>query len=269
MRKTNLHPSNRVHETAYIEEGAIIGENNHFGPFSYIHSCSIIGSNCRFEGHCSIGTPPEHKGSHLRPNNPGVFIGNNVVIKEFVTINRGTTRETTIQDGVWMLRGSHAGHDSLIMANAVISCNVMIGGHSVIMDNANVGLGVVIHQHRCIGSYCMVGMGAVVNKSVPPFMIAYGNPIKCTRLNTVGMKRCGFSDKEILDLGEYADSAIESFAFNQVMIVPTKIKSVVELWKKLKGGSSALCPETQQDQAVRELDTISKPNPSDPSVQSH
>lgn len=258
MRKTNQHPSNRIHETAYIEEGAIIGENNHFGPFTYVHSCCVIGSNNRFEGHCSIGTPPEHKSHHLRPSNPGVLIGNNVVIKEFVTINRGTNRQTIIQDNVWMLRGSHAGHDSLVMYGAVISCNVMIGGHSVVMDNANVGLGSVIHQHRCIGSFCMIGMGSVVTKSVKPFMIAYGNPAKVSRVNEVGMLRGGFTKEDL--------AALTSRTMDDM---PKKFESIIQSYEKMIGGTSALCSETDKDKAVCERDSLSQPNPSDPTVQSH
>lgn len=268
MKAMTIPPSNQVHETAYIEDGAIIGDNNYFGPFTYIHSCVRIGSGCRFEGHCSIGTPPEHKGSHLLPSNLGVVIGNNVVVKEFVTVNRGTQIMTQIQDEVWMLRGSHAGHDSVIMRGAVISCNVMIGGHSIVMDNANVGLGAVIHQHRCIGSYAMVGMGAVVTKSIPPYMIAYGSPAKCTRLNTVGMKRGGFSDQDLVELKEYEGMISQKWS-NCPLIVPTKIKSVISLWTKLKDGSGALHTEAQQEESIRQRDSLSGQAQSDPPLQSH
>lgn len=255
MRTMKIHPTNRIHETAYIEEGAQIGQNNYFGPFSYVHSCVVIGNDCRFEGHCSIGTPPEHKSFHLNGDNCGVLIGNNVVIKEFVTVNRGTTQTTTIQDDVWMLRGSHAGHDSLIMKDAVISCNVMIGGHSVVMDNANVGLGAVIHQNRCIGSYCMIGMGSVVTKSIKPFMVAYGSPAKPTKLNDIGMKRGGFTDNDILDLAEYQ----EDIKYNQLypVIVPAKIKSAVDLWKKMEGGTSALHTEKKEKERVCDDNIVS------------
>lgn len=229
MRKTNIHPSNRVHETAYIEEGARIGENNHFGPYVTINSCVEIGNNCRFEGHISIGTPPEHKGEHMNPANKGVLIGNDVVIKEFVTINRGTKMTTIIQDKVWMLRGSHAGHDSLVMTGANIACNVMIGGHSVIMTGANIGLGAVIHQNRCIGSYCMIGMGSVVTKSVKPFAKAFGNPCDDHGLNIIGLERAGIT-------GDFVEE---------------RYRSEKELWLKFKDGNHELACEEQKEEVVR------------------
>jgi len=243
VQKTNIHPSNRVHQTAYIEEGAVIGHNNHFGPFTYISACVVIGDNCRFEGHCSIGSPPEHKGLHFAPGNHGVLIGNGVVVKEFVTINRGTTHTTTIQDGVWMLRGSHAGHDSLVMHDATISCNVVIGGHSVVMDKANIGLGAVIHQRRCIGSYAMIGMGAVVTKSMPPFMTAYGSPCKPKHLNFNGMLRGGAVTESRLSLFKLYEALAESQmgSYKRVMeVMPPEGKSIFELWTKLIRGTSDL-----------------------------
>lgn len=254
-QQARVSPTNRIHETAIIELGAVVGQNNHFGPNTHIHACVVIGDNCRFEGNCSVGSPPEHKGRHFHPDNLGVLIGNNVVVKEFVTINRGTTQTTTIQDDVWMLRGSHAGHDSLVMKGATISCNAIIGGHSIVMDNANIGLGAMIHQNRCVGSYCMIGMGAIVTKSIPPFMVAYGSPAKATRLNVVGMTRGGFGENDFLDLREYEDNANKKWS-HAPLVVPAKIKSVIALWKKMEGGTSALLAEKPDDKAVCELSNL-------------
>lgn len=185
---TKKDPSNKIHPTAWIEPGTIIGHDNYIGPFTYIASNVKIGNRNRFEGHCSIGTPPEFREHHLSEKNKGVIILHDTVIKEFVTINRGTTRDTFIGNRVWMLRGSHAGHDSILCDDSNISCSVLVGGHSVVMPFANLGLGAIIHQKRVIGSHCMIGMNSTVTKDIPPFMTAFGSPCKPRHLNEHGLK---------------------------------------------------------------------------------
>jgi len=196
---------NFIHPTAIIGPNAALGIENYIGPYCYIDNC-VMGNGNRFEAFVSIGTPPEHKNLHLDPMNGFVNIGNFCVFKEFVTINRGTIGNTEIHDDVWMLRGSHAGHDSKIHSRANISCSALVGGHSIIMEGANLGLNAIIHQNLVVGAFAMVGMNSTVTKDVIPFSTTFGSPAQIKTTNSIGMRRSGFTDEEIRQVFEWQSS---------------------------------------------------------------
>lgn len=188
-----IHPTNRVHPTALIDEEAVIGENNTFGPFCYIGPNVIIGNNNSFVGHVSVGTAAEHRDYFYTHGK--VVIGNDNMIREFVTINSSTFGITRIGNNCVMLRGSHLSHDSILEDGVNVSCNVLIGGESYVMKGANLGLGAIIHQRQVIGSYAMLGMGAVVTKRavIEVGNIYVGNPSKLLGPNKIGLERAGVS----------------------------------------------------------------------------
>jgi len=192
---------NQIHPTAIVGENVTLGYGNYIGPYCYITENTIIGNNNRFEAYCSIGTPPEHR--EYFDNSPfGVIIGDNNTIREFVTINAGTVRNTVLGNNIVMLRNSHIGHDSIIEDKANLSCNVLIGGHSHIMEGANLGLGAMCHQFLVIGAYSMIGMGGVVVKSsvVQPGEIHVGNPVKFLKENKIGLQRNNIDSNKLLEL---------------------------------------------------------------------
>jgi len=193
-----MQNSNYIHPTAIIDPGVIVGKNNYIGPYCYITGNTIIGDNNRFEAYCSIGTPAEHR-DHFTKSTFSVIIGNNCTIREFVTINSGTIRNTILYDNITMLRNSHVGHDSIIENKVNLSCNVLIGGHSYIMEGANLGLGSMCHQFSIIGAYAMIGMGGIVVKSseVHPGEIYVGNPIKFLKENKIGLNRNGITPERL------------------------------------------------------------------------
>lgn len=186
--------------TAVVSPNALIGDNVYIGPFCYVGDRVVIGDNTRLTAYCSIGTPPEHK--DYMNTQFGVVIGSNCVIREFTTVNSGTVRDTLVGSGVWMLRGSHVGHDAEIHDKTNLSCNVLVGGHTIVMEGANLGLGAIVHQNLVIGPYSMVGMGAIVTKStnVEPFKVYTGNPAKYLKDNSVGVSRANLSDEDKLRL---------------------------------------------------------------------
>lgn len=150
---------------------------------TFIHPTAIIGpnvelgENVEIAAYAVIGTIAEHKGHQDQVGK--VIIGDNCVIREFCTVNAGTTEVTTIEKGVWMLRGSHVGHDAYLEEGVTLSCNVLIGGHVHVMKYATLGLGAIVHQRCVIGSYSMVGMGSVVTKKtfIHPGHKVCGNPV--------------------------------------------------------------------------------------------
>lgn len=229
VRKTD----NFIHHTAIIGNHVLIGKGNYIGPYCVLQNCTL-GDNNRLEAFVSIGTRPEHKKYWDTDDNAEVTIGDSNVFREFVTINAGTERKTTIESNVVFLRGSHAGHDSIIRNYANISCNVMIGGHSIIGEKANIGLAAVIHQWKVIGSYAMVGMNSTVTKHVLPFTTTFGSPAKAKGINGVGLTRNGWTDKdvesfemwlmeieeemisELTDITEVADKFLDSKAIKEL-----------------------------------------------------
>jgi UDP-N-acetylglucosamine acyltransferase len=120
-----------------------------------------------------------------------VIIGNNNVFREFITVNAGTLKPTTLGSNIVLLRNSHVGHDSTLEDKVNLSCNVLIGGHSYIMEGANFGLGSICHQFSTIGAYSMIGMGSVVTKKsiIQPGKIYVGVPCDYLKDNTIGLDR--------------------------------------------------------------------------------
>jgi UDP-N-acetylglucosamine acyltransferase len=189
---------NLIHKTATISHNVMLGKNNYIGANCYLVDC-VVGDDNRFEAFCSIGTPPEFK-SHFAEGDWGiVFIGDNNVFREFVTINAGTKHNTTIGNNSWFLKGSHVGHDSLIMDKCTLSCNALVGGHSILMEGVNMGLGAICHQFSILGSYSMLGMGTIVVKKsqIKPFNIYVGNPATYLKPNHIAVERNNFKADDI------------------------------------------------------------------------
>lgn len=206
---------NFIHPTAIVHESVVMGEENHIGAYCVIYPGVEIGNNNRFECHCSVGSPPEHK-DHFKEiwPNKKTIIGNNNTIREFTTINAPTGHLTQMGNDCIMLRGSHLSHDSILEDKVTLSCNVLIGGHSHIMKGANIGLGACVIQRSCIGSYSMVGMGTIVTKKskIYPGRKYVGNPARDIGVNKVGLERAGYEVEDKLHF--YVP--IEEDRFNQI-----------------------------------------------------
>ncbi len=154
-----------IHETAIIYPGVTIGHNVTIGAF------------------CIIGAPAESKRHEC--NGFGVVIGNNVTIHGHATIDAGAERPTIIDDGAYIMKTVHIGHDAIIHKNVTISPHVVIGGFVEIHEETNIGMNATIHQRVTIPAKCMVGMSAVITKKTPlePNTVLVGNPARTTRSN--------------------------------------------------------------------------------------
>ena len=199
---------NHIHPTAIIGNNVRLGKGNKIGAYVVIQGKTWIGDNNVFEPFCSIGNEPEHK-DFFGKKNKGVFIGNNNVFREYVTINAGCFVPTQLGDNITMLRGSHIGHDSEINNDCTISCNVLIGGHSLLGVGVNMGLGSICHQYSKIGSYAMIGMGSIVTKkvNVQCFGTYVGNPAKYIKENDYQKQK--WSYEMVLDICAEFEKMIE------------------------------------------------------------
>ena len=182
--------SNTIHPTAVIDKSARIGQDNYIGPYCVIGPNTVIGNGNRLEAFCSIGLPPEHK-DYWDGKFGGVIIGSRNIIREFVTVNSGTTRDTIVGDDCVLLRGCYVAHDVHVHNKVTLSCDVSIAGEAVVFEGANLGINACVHQYCAIGHYAMVGMGTVVTKKqkIKPFNTYVGNPARLLKKNQIAIDR--------------------------------------------------------------------------------
>lgn len=193
-----------------FEPGALIigevsmGTGNYFAPGCVIYGPIIIGNNNFFGPNCVVGAAPQDEvismDSHIdvsmgKSNVVGsIRIGNNNVIREFVTIHRGQISETEIHDEVYLMAYSHIAHDCRIQSKVKITNAVQLGGYSTISYGANIGLSSTLHQWSVVGAYAMIGMNSTVTKNIPPGCLALGSPIRVVRPNVFSLQKIGITE---------------------------------------------------------------------------
>lgn len=192
---------NYIHPTAIVDSTVILGEGNYIGPFCYITGNTNIGNNNRFEGHCSIGTPAEHR-EYFYNTEGYLHIGDNNVFREYSSINTGAISETRIGSNITLLTGAHISHDCILSDKITLSHNAVLGGHSTVMEGVNLGIGAICHQYSILGAYAMVGMGSVVTKSskITPGGIFVGVPAKYLKSNSIGLERNNITQEKLEEI---------------------------------------------------------------------
>jgi UDP-N-acetylglucosamine acyltransferase len=181
-----------------IRENVQIGAGTTIGPHSVIEPYVSIGPRCQIFQYAAIGAPPQSL--KFQGEKTYVKIGPENIIREFVTIHRGTGFGggiTEVGQRNFIMAYSHIAHDCRIGNEVVLSNNTTLGGHIIIGDHATVGGLVAVHQFVRIGEFAFVGGKAAVVKDIPPYMIASGDRARLHGLNTVGLKRQGFSNRTL------------------------------------------------------------------------
>jgi UDP-N-acetylglucosamine acyltransferase len=177
---------------AIVEAGVRLGDGVRLGPHAVIHSGTTIGARCAVHAHAVIGGAPQdkkHDGSGTR-----LEIGPDNVIREFVTINRGSSGGggmTRIGARNLFMATCHVAHDCIIGSDVVMANGTALGGHVEIGDRAVLGGLSAVHQRCRVGREAMVGGGAMAALDVPPFTIAQGDRARLFGLNIVGLRRAG------------------------------------------------------------------------------
>ena len=213
---------------AHIHPGAKIGENCTIEPFVYIEDNVVIGDNCHIMAHASIlsgtrmgnnnkiyhgaviaATPQDLK---FVGEETTAEIGDNNMIRENVTISRGTTSKGTTKVGSnnLLMENSHIGHDSVVGNGCIIGNSTKIAGEVTIHDCAILSACVLVHQFSHIGSYVMIQGGSRINKDVPPYIIVGREPARYSGLNIIGLRRRGFSNEAIKSVHEAYRQIYES-----------------------------------------------------------
>lgn len=182
---------------ATVYEDVILGNNCHVGPNAVIYPGTRIGNNVNIYPGAIIGPPSQdlkYKGEYTTTE-----IGDNCTIREYVTIHKGTTDRmiTKIGKNCLLMAYVHIAHDCLIGDNVIIANNTGLSGHVTIGDHAIIEGMVGVQQFINIGQHTFIGGGSLVRKNVPPFVKAAREPISYIGVNTVGLRRRGFSDLQI------------------------------------------------------------------------
>ncbi len=208
--------SSQIHPTALIAAKNVkIGDNVTIGPFSVIeenveiahdviiHGSVQIGRGARiakgvqvYKGAVVSGTPQDLK---YQGEETTTEVGEGTVIREYVTIHRGTADklQTTLGRNCLIMAYTHIAHDCAIGDNVILSNACNMAGHVTIQESAIVGGMVPIHQFVTIGQHSFIGGGFRVSKDVPPYIRASNTPLKFNGLNTVGLRRRGFSSETV------------------------------------------------------------------------
>ncbi len=210
--------SNNISPLAYIEEGAQIGNNVKIGPFCCIYSDTVIGDNTVLEnnvtvfpgarigqnvhifpGACIATIPQDLK---FKGEYSTVEIGDGTQLHECVTVHRGTASKqvTRIGKNCMIMAYCHVAHDCNVGDNVIMSNSVQMAGEVVVDPFAVVGGGTLIHQFTHIGSYCMIQGGSGLTKDIPPYAMVGRSPAKWMGLNTVGLRRHGFTTAQIINI---------------------------------------------------------------------
>lgn len=209
---------NDIHPSAIVSKKAEIADDVVIGPHSIVEDDVVVGRGCRIASsvllasgarlgervqvsHSAvIGTKPQDLkfgGEVTR-----AIIGDDSVIREFVTINRGTAAhgETSIGKNCFVMAYAHVAHDCIIGNNVIMANSVNLAGHIEIDDYAILGGVLPVHQFVKIGAHCMIGGGFRVQQDVCPYALVGGYPLKTVGINSIGLRRRGFPKETIATL---------------------------------------------------------------------
>ena len=208
-----IHPTAIVHPKAEIDssvevgpytliaENVSVGAGTVIGPHVVIEPFVSIGPNCQIFQFAAIGAVPQYL--KFTGAETYVKIGRGSIVREFVTIHRGTDvggGVTEVGPENFLMAYSHIAHDCCLGRGVVLSNAATLAGHIHIGDHATIGGLVAIHQYVQIGELAFVGGKSAVTKDIPPYMIAAGDRARLHGLNSMGLKRQGFSPYTLLAL---------------------------------------------------------------------
>lgn len=201
-----VHPQAKIANNVVIEPFVTIHKNVEIGEGTWIGSNvtimegARIGKNCKiFPGSVISAIPQDLK---FDGEDTIVRIADNVTIREFVTINRGTKAsfETVINENTLIMACAHIAHDCFIGKNCIIANAALLAGHITVDDYAIIGGQVAIHQFCNIGPHVMISGGSLVNKDVPPYTKGARTPLSFVGINSIGLRRRGFSPEKINEI---------------------------------------------------------------------
>ena len=207
-----------IHPTALVDPGAELADPVEIGPFVIVGPGVRLGPGCRLGPRVTItrntrlgrnvrvgdgtilgGDPQDLK---YRGEESWLEIGDDVVIREYSTINRGTARSgaTRIGSRCYVMSYVHIAHDCRVGDRSLLANGVQLAGHVTVEEGANLSGLVAVHQFVTIGAFAFIGGCSRVSQDIPPFVMAVGNPVELFGLNTVGLERAGMPPETVAAL---------------------------------------------------------------------
>ena len=201
-----IHPDAKIAPTVVIEpfvtidKNVVIGDGTRIGSNVTILEGVRIGKNCTiFPGAVIGGIPQDLK---FKGEDSLAIIGDNTTIREFVTINRGTVAKgkTVVGDNCLIMAYCHVAHDCVVGNNIIMGNTSQLAGEVILEDYAILGGGTLIHQFSRIGAHVMIQGGSRVTKDVPPFVTAGRDPLSYAGVNSIGLRRRGYTNEQIREI---------------------------------------------------------------------
>lgn len=196
--KAEIHDGVEIGPYSIVEKGVLIGEGTRIGPHVVIREGTTIGRGCQIFQFSSIGEAPQAVA--YRGEKTSLIIGDQNIIRESVTLHRGTVKgggKTVIGNRNFFMAYSHVAHDCQIGNQVVLANGATLAGHILIEDYAVIGGLAAVHQFCRIGAHAFVSGVTGVVLDIPPYMLAAGSRAKLYGLNTVGLKRQNFREETI------------------------------------------------------------------------
>jgi UDP-N-acetylglucosamine acyltransferase len=195
--KANLGNNVQIGPYAIIEDDVEIGDNSIVGYHAVVYNGARIGKNVKIYQSAVVSNAPQDL--KYAGEKTYFYVGDNSVIREFTTLHRGTveTGQSTIGNNCLIMAYTHVAHDCLIGNNCIIANSVQIAGHVTVEDWVIIGGGSLVHQFGIIGQHAMIQGGMSVAADVPPYVMAANTPMRYSGLNSVGLRRRGFTNDEI------------------------------------------------------------------------
>ena len=204
-----------IHQYAVVHPDAKIGKDVQIGPFvtidanveigdgtiidsgAVVRSGARIGKNCRIHANAVVSDIPQDL--KFQGEDTVAIVGDNTVIREFVTIHRGTASKgkTVVGSNCLIMAYCHVAHDCVVGNHVIMSNASQLAGEVVTGDWAIIGGGALVHQFTQIGCHVMIQGGALVNKDIPPYCMAARYPIAYEGVNKVGLHRRGYTSEQI------------------------------------------------------------------------
>ena len=173
-----------------IGENVSIGDNTYIGPHVIIDGKAEIGANCKLIAACSIGLPPQD--INYKGEETGVKIGENTIIREYVTIHKATKEGfTTVGKNCFLMNYVHIAHNVQLGNNVIMANSSTLAGYVIVEDFVFISALSTMHQHCRIGESAIVGGMSGSRLDIPPYFIADGRPVKIKGINKIGLRRKG------------------------------------------------------------------------------
>jgi len=208
--KARLGANVTIGAFAVIEDGAEIGDNTEIRSSVVITGSARIGSDCVIHPGAVIGGEPQDL--KFGGEQTVALVGNRTTIREYVTINRGTSAsgKTSVGEDCLIMAYCHVAHDCHVGNHVIIANASQLGGHVAIHDFAVLGGVTKVHQFVTVGKHAMVGAGTKLVKDIAPYLLADGIPATIHGLNKTGLKRRGFPREVINELEEFYTMVLHS-----------------------------------------------------------